>query len=106
MQAEIEAIRDEIRKPLKLLQDKLDSAKNGRDIATALFELIESLQVYDKLQAMKDRELERGDALVASEHEQAWNEWIAVLDQFVYMFGEQEMSVEQAAKILMKALIH
>lgn len=100
MQAEIEAIRDEIRQPLKLLQDKLDSAKNGRDIATALFELIESLQVYDKLQAMKDRELERGDALAASEHEQAWNEWIAVLDQFVYMFGEQEMSVEQAAKIL------
>lgn len=100
MQAEIEAIRDEICQPLKLLQDKLDNAKNGRDIATALFELIESLQVYDKLQAMKDRELERGDALAASEHEQAWNEWVAVLDQFVYMFGEQEMTVEEAAKIL------
>ncbi len=101
MQAEIEAIRDEIcQPPLKLLQDKLDNAKNGRDIATALFELVESLQVYDKLQAMKDRELERGDALAASEHEQAWNEWVAVLDQFVYMFGEQEMTVEEAAKIL------
>ncbi|MCS1393847.1 helicase-exonuclease AddAB subunit AddB [Lysinibacillus boronitolerans] len=100
MQAEIEAIRDEICQPLKLLQDKLDNAKNGRDIATALFELVESLQVYDKLQAMKDRELERGDALAASEHEQAWNEWVAVLDQFVYMFGEQEMTVEEAAKIL------
>ncbi len=100
MQAEIEAIRDEIRQPLKSLQDKLSIASTGKDIATALFELVESLQVYEKLQAMKDRELERGDALAASEHEQAWNEWINVLDQFVYMFGEQEMSVEEAAKIL------
>jgi len=100
MQAEIEAIRDEIRQPLKVFQDKLSIAPTGKEVATALFELVESLQVYEKLQAMKDRELERGDALAASEHEQAWNEWINVLDQFVYMFGEQEMSVEQAAKIL------
>ena len=100
MQAEIEAIRDEIRQPLKSLQDKLEVATTGRDVATALFELIEHLNVYEKLQAMKDRELDRGDALAASEHDQAWKEWIAVLDQFVYMFGEQEMSVEEAAKIL------
>ncbi|WP_107947335.1 helicase-exonuclease AddAB subunit AddB [Lysinibacillus parviboronicapiens] len=100
MQAEIEAIRDGIRQPLKVFHDKLIRAKTGRDVATALFELIEEVQVYDKLQSMKDRELDRGDALAASEHNQAWNEWVAVLDQFVYMFGEQEMSVEEAAKIL------
>lgn len=100
MQTEIEAIRDEIRTPLKALQDKLILAKTGRDVATALFELVEEVQVYDKLQIMKDRELDRGEALAASEHDQAWKEWIAVLDQFVYMFGEQEMSVQEAAKIL------
>ncbi len=100
MQAEIEAIRDEIRQPLKLLQDKLEVATTGRDVATALFEIIEDLKVYDKLQTLKDRELDRGDALAASEHDQAWKEWITVLDQFVYMFGEQQMTVEEAAKIL------
>lgn len=100
MQAEIEAIRDEIRQPLKNLQDQLERAQTGRAIATALFEFIEALHVYDKLQALKDRELERGDALAASEHEQAWHEWVAVLDQFVYMFGEQGLSLEEAAKIL------
>lgn len=60
MQAEIEAIRDEIRQPLKVFQDKLSIAPTGKEVATALFELVESLQVYEKLQAMKDRELERG----------------------------------------------
>ncbi|MEK5230835.1 helicase-exonuclease AddAB subunit AddB [Lysinibacillus sp. FSL K6-0232] len=100
MQIEIEAIRDEIRQPLKNLQNQLEQVQTGRAIATALFEFMEALQVYDKLQALKGRELERGDALAASEHEQAWQEWVAVLDQFVYMFGEQEMSVQEAAKIL------
>ncbi|MFJ7649966.1 helicase-exonuclease AddAB subunit AddB [Lysinibacillus sp. NPDC097279] len=100
MQTEIEAIRDVIRAPLKVLQDKLMHATTGRDVATALYELVEEVQVYDKLQIMKDREIDRGEALAASEHDQAWKEWVAVLDQFVYMFGEQEMSVEEAAKIL------
>ena len=100
MQAEIEAIRDIIRDPLKILQDKLEMAKTGRDVAIALFELVEDAQVFEKLQAMKDREIDKGDILAASEHDQAWNQWIAVLDQFVYMFGEQEMTVEEAAKIL------
>lgn len=100
MQAEIEAIRDEIRKPLKVFQDKLEQAKTGRDVATALFELAEDVQAYDKLQVLKDREMDNGDVLAASEHDQAWRQWIAVLDQFVYMFGEQEMTVEEAAKIL------
>ncbi|MFJ7735935.1 helicase-exonuclease AddAB subunit AddB [Lysinibacillus sp. NPDC097287] len=100
MQAEIEAIRDVIRDPLKKMQDKLEMAKSGRDVAIALFELVEEVHVFEKLQTMKDREIDKGDMLAASEHDQAWNQWIAVLDQFVYMFGDQEMTAEEAAKIL------
>ena len=100
MQAEIEAIRDIVREPLKKLQDRLSIAKTGRDVAVALFEIVEDVQVYEKLQAMKDREIDKGELLAASEHDQAWNQWVDVLDQFVYMFGDQEMTVEEAFKIL------
>ena len=61
---------------------------------------MESLNVYDKLQKLKIAEEEKGQLLLASEHEQAWNEWVNVLDQFVLMFGDKEMTVEEAAKIL------
>ncbi|MEG0258998.1 MAG: helicase-exonuclease AddAB subunit AddB, partial [Lysinibacillus sp.] len=100
MQAEIEAIRDLIRAPIGQLQEALTISTTGREVATALFTFIENLQVYEKLQQMKDREIEEHQLMAAGEHDQAWNQWIAVLDQFVLMFGEQEMSIEEAAKIL------
>ncbi|MEK4484853.1 helicase-exonuclease AddAB subunit AddB [Psychrobacillus sp. FSL H8-0484] len=100
IQADIHAVRDIVVDPLIKLSKQLDKSKTALDIATALFTFMESLQVYDKLQSLKQIEEESGQLLLASEHEQAWNEWVNVLDQFVLMFGEKEMTIEEAAKIL------
>lgn len=99
-QQEIEAVRGKIREPLKVLEDQLKEASNGREIATALYNFIEGLEVFDKLQALKDHEIEKGRLLEASEHEQAWNHWVEILDQFVMLFGDQPMTVEEAYEIL------
>ena len=100
IQADIHAARDIVVEPLIALAEQLEQSKTGLDIATALFSFMESLQVYEKLQRLKQSEEEEGQLLLASEHEQAWNEWVNVLDQFVLMFGEKEMTVDEAAKIL------
>ncbi|GGA18209.1 helicase-exonuclease AddAB subunit AddB [Psychrobacillus lasiicapitis] len=100
MQADLHAARDIVVQPLKKLADTLAQSKTGLEMAAALFTFMESLQVYEKLQVLRKTEEENGQLLLASEHEQAWNEWVNVLDQFVLMFGEKEMSVEEAAKIL------
>ncbi|WP_397537273.1 helicase-exonuclease AddAB subunit AddB [Rummeliibacillus pycnus] len=99
-QKEIEAVRAQIREPLKAFEDQLKGASTGVDIATALYSFIEKLEVFDKLQALKDREIEKGRLLEASEHEQAWNKWVEILDQFVMLFGDQKMTVEEAFEIL------
>ncbi|ETT87833.1 helicase-exonuclease AddAB subunit AddB [Viridibacillus sp. FSL R5-0477] len=99
-QQEIEAARSKVREPLKELENQLTSCKTGRDFATALFNFIENLEVYEKLQDLKDKEIDKGQLLAASEHEQAWNQWVDVLDQFVMMFGEQEMTLEEALHTL------
>ena len=100
MQAVIDEMKQYIRTPLLKLEKELKGAKTGRDIAMALYECIEELQVYDKLQALKDKELEANRLDEAMEHDQAWNRWINVLDQFVIMFGEQPLTLEEAANIL------
>nr|WP_106783804.1 helicase-exonuclease AddAB subunit AddB [Lysinibacillus timonensis] len=100
IQSIIDEMKSMVREPLNQLQKELKEAKTGREIAMALYQCIEDLQVYEKLQALKDAELEKDDLVGASEHDQAWNRWINVLDQFVIMFGDQQMSVEEAAKIL------
>lgn len=103
-QQEITAIRDLVREPLHTLQQQLQEAGNARAIATALYNCIEQLQVYEKLQVMKARELENHELLAASEHDQAWKQWLAILDQFVYMFGDEAMTLEEAAKLLDEGL--
>ncbi len=100
IQAEIHAARDIFVQPMQVLVEMLENAKTGRDYATALYSFMEQLQVYDKLMALRAYEEENGQLLLASEHEQAWNEWVDVLDQFVLMFGEKEMPLDQAMKIL------
>ena len=100
IQSDIHSVRDIVVQPIKVLCDQLEASKTGLEIATAIFTFMESLQVYDKLQSLKLAEEENGQLLLATEHDQAWNEWINVLDQFVLMFGEKEMTLEDAAKIL------
>lgn len=100
LQREIEAVRDAIRSPLEKLAKTLKKAKTGRAIAEAFFAFAEDLQIYEKIIHLRTEEEERGQLLKASEHEQAWNEWIHLLDQFVLMFGEKGMTLTEARKVL------
>lgn len=99
-QVELHAVRDIIRNPLSRLKENFSSCRTGRDIAEALYLFIEEQDVYSKLQTLKDREESEHRLLAASEHEQAWRQWVSVLDQFVLMFGDQEIELPAAAKIL------
>ncbi len=92
--------RDIIRKPVSALQQKLKQAKTGREIVIALYEFMDQLDVYKKLVKMQEKE-EQANALHQSfEHEQAWNGWVHILEQFDLMFGNKEITVEDAAQIL------
>lgn len=100
MQQIIDEMRDMIKAPLERLQEKLKEAETGREIAMAIYSCIEAMGIYDKLQALKDTELEEQDLHGASEHDQAWNRWINVLEQFAILFGDQKLTLEEAAQIL------
>lgn len=100
LQQEIDQIRDCIREPLKGLETHLQQAKTGRDIAEALFTFVNQLQVYEKMLQLRATEEAAGRLVAAGEHEQAWNEWVHLLDQFVLMFGDRDMTVEEAFQVL------
>ncbi|MGN7387082.1 helicase-exonuclease AddAB subunit AddB [Sporosarcina sp. SAFN-015] len=100
LEQELHLIRDLIREPLAQLEGRLKRSKSGREVAEALFLFMESLQVYDKIIDLRAEEERAGRLLNATEHEQAWDSWINVLDQFVLMFGEKNMELKEAARIL------
>ena len=100
MQEELYSIRDLIRGPLESFGKSLKAAKNGRQAAEALFAFMEELHVYDKIIDLRAEEELAGHLLGASEHEQAWTSWIHVLDQFVLMFGETDMTIQESVRVL------
>ncbi|WP_033540930.1 helicase-exonuclease AddAB subunit AddB [Planococcus sp. CAU13] len=100
LQAELHAVRDLVRDPLSRLKEKLESCSTGREIAKTLFLFVEEMGIYDKILDLKEREEAEHRLLAAAEHEQAWKQWIEVLDQFVLMFGDTEIKFSAAVKIL------
>lgn len=96
----LKSVRDLIREPVLTLQNRIKGNVTGREIVVALYEFMESLDIYKKLVKMQEQE-EQADALhQAFEHEQAWNGWIHILEQFDLMFGDKVMPLEEVAQIL------
>ena len=100
IQQEIEAVRAIVVPPLEAFQERLLQARNARQMAIALYTLIEECDIYAKVQHMKERELNDNALLEAAEHDQAWNGFLQVLDQFVQMFGDDELTLEEMIDIL------
>lgn len=100
LQQELHLIRDMIAEPLQKLENTFRKANTGQQFATALYEFAEQLHVYEKIIHLRMLEQQDGKLLAASEHEQAWTGWLHVLDQFVLMFGEKEMTIADAISLL------
>ncbi|OCS87451.1 helicase-exonuclease AddAB subunit AddB [Caryophanon tenue] len=100
IQQEIEAVRQQVITPLRAFQESLLAAQNATEMATALFTLLEQCDVYPKLMQMKNQEIERNAHYEAAEHDQAWNGVVEVLDQFVQMFGQESLTLDDMIDIL------
>lgn len=100
IQQEIEALRQLVVPPLEAFQEQLTQAKNARDMATAIYTLVEQCGVYEKVMHMKEREVSDVQLYEAAEHDQAWSGFLQVLDQFVHMFGDEALLLDDMIDIL------
>src|SRR5699024_5545599 len=66
LQQEIDMIRDVIRNPLKQLEEQLQQAKIGRDIAEALFTFVNQLRIYEKMIDLRKKEEDAGRLVAAA----------------------------------------
>lgn len=89
-----------ILEPLSNFEQKVKKASIGRDYVIALFELIEELSIYKKLAFLSKIESDSNELQLSMEHEQAWNSWMNVLEQFDVMFGDKKLSAPEVASIL------
>ena len=86
--------------PIMRLAGRLKRATNGQEMCTALFLFLEELEVPAKLEKMQLEAEKAGNLKKSREHEQAWNEVLNLLDQYVEILGEEKVSLKEFAEII------
>ncbi|TFD97632.1 helicase-exonuclease AddAB subunit AddB [Jeotgalibacillus sp. R-1-5s-1] len=100
IQDELNDMRAMITEPLKQLISQLSQAKTIRGFCESLFLYLEHLQVPDKLETMSVKAEDQGDVTSAREHDQAWDAVMDLLNQFVEISGDEEMTVNEFSSVL------
>lgn len=86
--------------PLQQFERAFRQARNVREQVTALYQLLETLNVPQKLVTWSEAALAAGHPEKAKEHSGIWNQLIALFDQIVEMLGEETMDGEQFGAML------
>lgn len=101
----IEEISNSVRLFLKNLLEplfkKLDKAKNGLAAAEIVYTFLESSGVSDQIAFWRDQAIESGDLETSKEHEQAWDTFLQLLDEYVEVLGETSFDLDAFYEIIM-----
>lgn len=100
MEEKLNKLRDIVVKPITTLQKRLKRSKTGQALAEALYLYLEDLQIPEKMESLRMNAEERGFLLEAREHDQAWQAVISLLDEFVEMLKDEQVSIKLFAEIL------
>ncbi|HEY4552362.1 MAG TPA: helicase-exonuclease AddAB subunit AddB [Bacillaceae bacterium] len=100
MEKEINESRNLVTLPVMRLARRMKKAKDGRGLCESLYLLLEELDIPDKLEILSQRAEERGELVESREHDQAWKAVVDLLDQFVEILGDQEISIDGFISIL------
>jgi ATP-dependent helicase/nuclease subunit B len=93
-------LRQLVNRPLVHFQRDLRNAKNGQAMGTALFKLLESLDIPAKLERWQQQARQGGHLAQAREHAQVWRAVLELLDQMVEVLGEEKIPVGLFARLL------
>lgn len=100
IESDINEAKNMIALPLVKLTRRLKRAKTGQGLCEAVFMFLEELEIPAKLEELSNSAEERGELIAAREHGQAWDSVIELLDQFVEILGDEQVSIKDFISIL------
>ncbi|WP_299091840.1 helicase-exonuclease AddAB subunit AddB [uncultured Metabacillus sp.] len=100
MEEKLNQLRDIVVTPIKALQNRLKRSKSGRALAESLYLYLEELHIPEKMEGLRLAAEEKGMLLEAREHDQVWQAVMNLLDEFVEILSEEQVSLKLFAEIL------
>ncbi|MEI5906484.1 helicase-exonuclease AddAB subunit AddB [Bacillus spongiae] len=97
---EINELRLFIAAPILRFFRRLKKKATVRELCEVLYLYLDELDIPDKLERLAQRAEEKGNLVVAREHNQAWNGVMDLLDQYVEILGEEEVTLKKFTSIL------
>ena len=96
----INEIRRSVSAPLKRLRENGRSAKNARQQVMALYSFIEEIKLAERLSAVSQQLLQKGELQLADEYRQLWDILIEALEQCEEILGDTPMDQEEFKELL------
>lgn len=102
--ADADAIRRKIIEPLIAFAEKMRDAKTMTLRAEVLYGLLESLNVYDKLDEWSKAAQEAGDLALSREHLKIWDDVTTMLEQFSEALGDEPITLKDFEALINEGL--
>ncbi|MEW6661143.1 MAG: helicase-exonuclease AddAB subunit AddB [Bacillota bacterium] len=102
--AQINRARAKAVKALAGFEKSAKAAATVREVSLALFHLLEDLEVAHRLEQWSREAEKKGRLEAAREHAQVWKGVVDLLDQMVEALGEEAISLEEYARVLLAGL--
>ncbi|WP_085521814.1 helicase-exonuclease AddAB subunit AddB [Tuberibacillus sp. Marseille-P3662] len=92
--------REIVRRPLMQLEKDLSKAKTVIDKCTVLYQFLETMNIPEKIESLRNRAEEAGRLDEAREHDQVWRTVLDCLDQLVETGSDDALSLEVFINVL------
>lgn len=98
-------MRMQVITPLLEFKNKLSRMKTAKDLSKALYEFLVENEIYEKLQKKAKFLRENGQIELSNIYETTWDIVMKVMDEFVAVLPEENLSFEEYTKLLKMGLI-
>ncbi|SFC52515.1 DNA helicase/exodeoxyribonuclease V, subunit B [Alkalibacterium subtropicum] len=100
MQRQANEAKDQVRKILLPFYQKLSKLETNREAARLLYQFLDEQGFNDQLLYWRDQAIEQGELEEARKHEQVWQTFIQLLDEFVDVLGDEPWDLDTFLSIL------
>ena len=100
IQSQANFVRKTFKNAIVPFLNRLTDDKTNREIAIELYQFMADIGVIEELQKWRDELIGLGELTEAREHEQAWDTFILILDEFVEVLGEEKWDIDLFVSIM------
>lgn len=101
---EVDATRRKVIAQVLIFADAFRRKNSARHFATALYNFLDALKVYEKLSEWSALEESRGNLALSKEHLQIWNDTVTLFDQIVDALDETPLPAREFELIVSEGL--